>query len=36
MDEQYLTVAEVATMLNISRDTVRRMAIGSNTTLLLS
>lgn len=25
MDEQYLTVAEVATMLNISRDTVRRM-----------
>jgi len=25
MDEQYLTVAEVATMLNISPDTVRRM-----------
>ena len=25
MDEQYLTIAEVATMLNISRDTVRRM-----------
>ncbi len=25
MDDQYLSVAEVATMLNISRDTVRRM-----------
>ena len=25
MEEQYLTVAEVATMLKISRDTVRRM-----------
>lgn len=25
MDEEYLTVAEVAVMLNISRDTVRRM-----------
>jgi len=28
MDEQYLSVAEVATMLNISRDTVRRMFIS--------
>jgi AraC-like DNA-binding protein len=25
MDEQFLSIAEVATMLNISRDTVRRM-----------
>ena len=25
MDEQYLTVAEVAQMLDVSRDTVRRM-----------
>jgi len=28
MDEQYLSVAEVATMLNISRDTVRRMFVS--------
>jgi hypothetical protein len=28
MDEQYLTVEAVATMLNISRDTVRRMFVS--------
>ncbi len=28
MDDEYLTVAEVATMLSISRDTVRRMVSG--------
>jgi predicted transcriptional regulator of viral defense system len=28
MDDEYLTVAEVAAMLNISRDTVRRMFVS--------
>ena len=30
MDEKLLSIAEVADMLNISRDTVRRMFVGES------